>query len=73
MLSLFLDLVIISLVTLAGLVHILRLIYLIFKPRILKRFNFISNPVPSRTNLVLYYILVIGVCIYAFSFKLNRF
>ena len=71
MLKQFIDWVIIFLVALAGFIHLLRLIFLVFKPRILKRFDFISNPVPTKINLVLYYILVTGICIYVIHMKLT--
>ena len=65
------EIFIIALLSIAGLSHLLRLVYLFFKPRILKRIDYISNPVPGKLDLALYYILVVGISIYAINLKLN--
>lgn len=67
------DSIIIFLIALAGFTHFLRILYLIFKPGILKRISFISNPIPGKISLLLYYLLVIGACIYALNVKFNNF
>jgi hypothetical protein len=73
MLKQFMDLIVITLLSIAGLTDLLRLIYLIFKLKIFDKFTFISNAVPSKSQLMLYYILTIVVCIYAVNIKLGNF
>jgi hypothetical protein len=64
------DLFVILLIALAGLTHIVRLINLFFKMESLSKLKFISNPIPSKSELAAYYILIIGICIYAIKTKL---
>ncbi|MBC7848636.1 MAG: hypothetical protein H7Y31_02815 [Chitinophagaceae bacterium] len=40
--------------------HLLRLIYLVFRPKLLTDVKFISAP-PPKTRLILYYLLIILV------------
>jgi len=69
----FMDLLVIALLSIAGLTHLCRLIYLIFKPKFFDKFTFISNVIPSKSQLMLYYALTIVVCIYAVNIKLGNF
>jgi hypothetical protein len=68
--KLIIDLFVILLIALAGLTHLVRLINLFFKIESLSKFKFISNTIPSKSELASYYILVIGICIYAITAKL---
>ena len=52
--------------------HLGRLIYLLFKPKILDKFTFITNTTPSKTHLMLYYVLVIGVLVYIIDSRLEE-
>lgn len=69
MLKSILDFVIIVLLSVGGLTHVARLIYLFFSPGLLSRIKFISNPVPAKGQLALYYLLTIVACIYAIAIK----
>ena len=55
----FLFFVLIGLIT-----HVLKLIYLFFKPAYMSKFQYFSNETPSKLDLILYYILTIGCCFY---------
>ncbi len=44
--------------------HLLKIVYIFFKPPIFLKIDTISNPQPSKFNLVIYYSLTIGVCLY---------
>jgi len=67
------DLLIVALSSIAGLTHLCRLIYLIFKPKFFDKFTFISNVIPSKSHLMSYYVITIAVCIYAVKIKLGNF
>ena len=67
------DIIVISLISLAGLTHFLRLIYLIFGPKFLQKFTFISDGTPSKFHLAMYYLLTVAICAYAIKFKLSNF
>lgn len=71
MIKQFMDFAIITLLCIAGFTHLLRLLYLIFRPRILERITFVARTEPSKTQLALYYLLTIIVCAYAITYKLN--
>lgn len=73
MLQQIVDIIVISLISLAGLTHFLRLIYLIFGPKILQKFTFISDGMPSRFQLAMYYLLTVVICAYALKIKLLNF
>lgn len=57
----FMDAIIITLNALVIITHIMRLTYLMFKPHLLTRIRFITIP-PSKSQLALYYLLTILVC-----------
>jgi len=65
-----LDIIIILLLLLAGFSHIVRLIYHVFTPNFLKKYE--KKFIPDKKELILYCILVIGVVIYALEYKLGR-
>ncbi len=44
--------------------HILKLIYMLFKPNFIARSKYFSNINPTKTDLILYYILTIGCSFY---------
>ena len=67
------DLLVIILLSIAGITHLLRLIYLIFTPKFLEKIKLIANVIPSKTQLILYYILTIAICIYAINIKIGNF
>jgi hypothetical protein len=54
-----------TLLLLAFVIHIFKLVYLFYKPILLKKIKILSNDVPSKTDLALYYVLTIGSCYYA--------
>lgn len=60
------------LLSLAFLTHMLKLIYMFYKPDFLKRIKYFSNDVPSKTDIALYYVLTIGVSYYAIIHILNK-
>ena len=72
MIKQFMEWVIIALISLAAISHLLRIVYLIFKPKAMQKIDFFSKP-PNKGMLLLYYILVVGTCIYALDIKLNIF
>jgi len=65
------EYVIVALLSIATIAHLGKLAYLYFKPAFLKRFDFISNPVPSKTYLTLYYVLTVIVCVYAITTRVS--
>jgi hypothetical protein len=71
MFKIVMDLTFILLLVVGTITHIFRLIYLLFKPRVLEKFNFLH--LPSKFQLSLYYILVIVICVYVIFLKLNHF
>jgi len=68
----FSDLFIILLLTIAAISHLLRFLYLTLSINLFKKLKYITEP-PSKLQLSLYYILVIGVCIFAIIRKLKEF
>jgi hypothetical protein len=44
--------------------HILKLVYILFKPIFMTRYKYFSNINPTKSDLILYYILTIGCCSY---------
>ena len=52
------------LLSIAIITHILKLVYLLFKPIFMTRYKYFSNKNPSKTDLILYYILTIGCSFY---------
>ncbi len=66
------DFFIIALNAIAVLTHVLKLIYIFFEPKILGKIKFISNRDISKSQLILYYLLTILVCIYVIDIKLSR-
>lgn len=69
MIKLILDSLVLLFMATASIVHLFRLIYLIFQFEFLKKWNFISNMTPSKTNLALYYLLTILAGLYGASMK----
>ena len=51
--------------------HVLKLIYLYYKPSFLTKMKYLFNEKTSRAELILYYILTIGCCFYGISNLLN--
>jgi hypothetical protein len=49
------------LVSIALITHILKLVYMLFKPIFMTRYKYFTNINPTKTDLILYYILTI-VC-----------
>ena len=52
------------LLSIALITHILKLVYLLFKPISMSRYKYFSNINPTKTDLILYYILTIGCSSY---------
>jgi hypothetical protein len=52
------------LLSIALITHILKLVYLLFKPIFMSRYKYFSNINPTKTDLILYYILTIGCSSY---------
>ena len=67
----FVNITVIGLLCIAALSNFLRLVYLLFRPKFLENVKFIANYLPSKTQLALYYLLTIMVCIYALLYKLD--
>jgi hypothetical protein len=44
--------------------HILKLVYMLFKPIFMDRYKYFSNINPTKTDLILYYILTMGCSFY---------
>jgi hypothetical protein len=44
--------------------HILKLVYMLFKPIFMTRYKYFSNINPTKSDLILYYILTIGCSSY---------
>jgi hypothetical protein len=44
--------------------HILKLVYMLFKPIFMSRYKYFSNINPTKTDLILYYNLTIGCSFY---------
>jgi hypothetical protein len=65
------DLAVAILLLFAAIVHVLRFIYLLFKPRWLAKISWLAAS-PSRMHLALYYLLVIGVCIFVALKKIKN-
>jgi hypothetical protein len=59
------------LLSIAIITHILKLVYLLFKPIFMTRYKYFSNINPSKTDLILYYILTIGCGFYIIWKQLN--
>jgi len=64
MLKQFANFISIILASIALISHILKLIYLLFKPSFMSRIKYFSEHSPSKTDLAMYYILTIGCCYY---------
>lgn len=52
------------LLSIALITHILKLVYMVFKPIFMSRYKYFSNINLSKTDLILYYILTIGCSFY---------
>jgi len=52
------------LLSIALITHILKLVYLLFKPIFMSRYKYFSNINPTKTDLILCYILTIGCSSY---------
>ncbi|MFM1930052.1 MAG: hypothetical protein RL387_1380 [Bacteroidota bacterium] len=66
------DLTILLLLIIAISSHVLKLIVLYFKPYFLKKLKFLENEIPTKTELTLYYILVILACSRTIIFFINH-
>lgn len=71
MITKIIDIVVILLLLLAGGMHLVRLVYFLFKPNFLKKYEKMLTP--GKDQLILYCILVIGAVIYALQYKIGRF
>ena len=56
---------IVFLLLLAVVTHVLKILYLLFRPKWLSRFKYFADTSPGRTQLLLYYILTVAVAAYA--------
>jgi hypothetical protein len=52
------------LLSIALITHILKLVYMLFKPIFMTRYKYFSNINPTKSDLFLYYILTIGCSSY---------
>ena len=52
------------LISITLITHILKLVYLLFKPMFMNKYKYFSNNNPSKIDLILYYILTIGCSFY---------
>lgn len=67
----FLDATVIVLMAIAGLTHIMRIIYLVFGIKLLEKIDFIANSQPGKSQLFFYYVLTIGACLYGINLRLG--
>ena len=51
--------------------HILKLIYLLFKPTFMSKYKYFSDQIPSKGSLIMYYVLAISVGYYVILYKIN--
>ena len=65
------DSFMIILVGLTIIMHLFRLIYILFKPKGLEKYTFLH--LPSKMQLSLYYIIVIAIGVYGILYKLSHF
>lgn len=59
------------LISIALITHILKLVYLLFKPMFMNKYKYFSNNNPSKIDLILYYILTIGCSFYIIWKQIN--
>jgi hypothetical protein len=59
------------LISIALITHILKLVYLLFKPMFMNKYKYFSNNKPSKIDLILYYILTIGCSFYIIWKQIN--
>ena len=59
------------LISIALITHILKLVYLLFKPMFMNKYKYFSNNNPSKIDLILYYILTIGCSCYIIWKQIN--
>ena len=52
-------------------IHFLKIVYILFKPKAFERFKSISNPNPDKLSLIIYYALVIVVSIFIIIRKIE--
>lgn len=64
------NIIIIPALILAIILHVLRIAYLFFKPKIFEPFKSISG-IPDKYHLFLYYILTIAVLVIGIIYKLD--
>lgn len=64
MIKKFADYFSIFLISIALITHLLKLIYIFYKPKFLSKYKYFSKDMPSKTDLILYYILTIGCCFF---------
>lgn len=65
------DSLMIILIGLTIIMHLFRLIYILFKPKSLEKYTFLH--LPSKMQLSLYYIIVIAIGVYGILYKLSHF
>ena len=63
--------IVIILLSIAVITNLLRLIYLLLQPSFLKKYKFIANLTPSKSQLILYYVIVIIMCVYGLKNKIG--
>jgi hypothetical protein len=61
----------IGLIAVSALTHLLKVVYLLFKPEFLKPYKVFSNVHLSKTSLLLYYLLTIAVSLFAIAHKVK--
>ena len=59
------------LISITLITHILKLVYLLFKPMFMNKYKYFSNNNPSKIDLILYYILTIGCSCYIIWKQIN--
>lgn len=50
--------------------HVLKILYLLFRPKLLSRIKYFSETTPGKTQLILYYLLTAVVAAYALSTRI---
>lgn len=66
-----LDIIIVAICSASLLLYLLRLIYLLFEPGFLKKYPTITNRVPRKSTLALYYLLAMVALLVAITAKLG--
>ncbi len=65
------DILISSLLVIAIITHVLKIYYIVFKPKFLERFKTLSNMQLKPNQLIVYYLVTILLLVVGLRYKLN--